>query len=127
MGSNGELVNIYLAGPYSSRLELLEIVKRLEQYGHSIKVPAIWLSGVHDDACPVECALTDIVNIKNSEMLLLFTNQNGRNGGRYIELGIAMGLEIPCIIVGDYTNVFTRLHRRIDSVDEFLFERTLWK
>lgn len=117
-------MKIYLAGTYSSREALNLIAEQLKEEGHDIKVPAIWLTGRHDNACPMECATSDIADIKNSDLLLLFTNENGRNGGRYVELGIALALGIPAMIVGKYTNVFTRLCRRVNSVGELLNERT---
>jgi len=117
-------VNIYLAGSYSARKKLADIAMKITQRGHDMHVPAIWLTGKHDDAAPVECATADLQDIKNADMLVLFTEYPGSRGGMYVELGIALAHRIPVIIVGPYTNVFTRLCRRIDSVDEFLDERS---
>lgn len=117
-------MKIYLAGRYSSRLKLLGFAKTLELQGHSINATAIWLTGQTDDACPVECASNDIKDLNESDLLLCFTEEVGRNGGSYVELGMALAKGIPAIIVGPYTNVFTRLCRRIDDVRELTKERT---
>jgi nucleoside 2-deoxyribosyltransferase len=117
-------MTIYLAGSYSARLELNKVAKLLEAKGHNIRVPAIWLTGQHDDACPIECATTDLKDIHDSDMLILFTIHQGSRGGMYTELGIALANHIPVVIIGPYTNVFTRLCRRVDSIDELLNERT---
>ena len=59
-----------------------------------------------------------------SNLLLFFSASVGRNGGSLVELGMAIAKGIPVVVVGRYTNVFTRLCRRVDSVEELMSERT---
>jgi hypothetical protein len=118
-------MRIYIAGRYSSMYLFNVIAKELESNGTNIVCDCTWLTGKTVDTCPLECASNDIQDIVNSDLLLLFTDSIGRNGGCYVELGIAMSHGVNCIIVGPYTNVFTRRFRRVDSVKELLEERTI--
>lgn len=117
-------MKIYLAGRYSDRVELFAVAKRLEEHGHDIQATPIWLTGRNDDSCPMECASNDMDDLFASNLLLFFSERVGRNGGSLVELGMALAKGIPVVVVGSYTNVFTRLCRRVDSVDELLSERT---
>jgi hypothetical protein len=123
---------IYLAARYSRRQELCEYRHELELRG--FKVPARWLNGAHqiNDAglaigpeveAAVEdpedradtvvlrerFALDDYEDVTSADLLIAFTQpprtDKGR-GGRHVELGIALGLHTPVIIVGPRENIF---------------------
>lgn len=117
-------MKIYLAGRYSDRVKLLGIAKTLEGQGRNINATPIWLTGENGGTWPIECAANDMNDLFASDLLLFFSESTGRNGGSLVELGMAIAKGIPVVVVGRYTNVFTRLCRRVDSVDELLKERT---
>lgn len=116
-------MKIYLAGAYSAR-QLISIADELRQHGTAIQVEAVWLLDKYEDAPPFECAAVDFRDIKGADLLIVFTNTKGTRGGMYVELGIALAMGIPVIIVGPYTNIFTRLCRRVDSIHELFKEFT---
>jgi nucleoside 2-deoxyribosyltransferase len=117
-------MKIYLAGAYTSRQRLAAIAQELRTNGTRIQVDTVWLLDEYENANPFECAAVDLRDIKSADMLLLFTDTNGTRGGMYVELGIALAKGIPVIIVGPYTNVFTRICRRVDSISELFNEFT---
>lgn len=126
-------MNIYLAARYSRRLELCGYRAQLEDRGH--KVPARWLDGAHQisnegiplteegerrfeeghpsaDLLRTQFALHDYSDVLAADMLIAFTEEprsGTSRGGRHVELGIALGAEIPVTVVGPRENLFCSL------------------
>jgi hypothetical protein len=127
-------MKIYLAARYSRRLELCGYREQLQAAGHH--VTSRWLNGSHqisDAGIPlgdageslVECdsgvdsqeaarlrarfAVEDFVDVRNAELLIAFTEpprSGPTRGGRHVELGLAIGMAKPVIIVGHRENIF---------------------
>lgn len=136
-------MNIYLAARYSRRLELCGYREELRAMGHV--VTSRWLDGTHqiaDDGRPIgddgegliegdsgahsaeavalreRFASEDIIDVQNSDCVISFTEPprtNARRGGRHVEFGIAIGINITqarprdrlaLIVVGHRENVF---------------------
>jgi hypothetical protein len=116
-------MRIYMAGGYSSMQLLRADAEKLRRLGKDIVVDCTWLTGAYDDTAPIECASGDISDIMKSDLVLLYTKTPSTKGGMYVEMGYAMAIGCCVIIVGPYTNIFTRRFRRVDSIDEILTER----
>lgn len=126
--------NIYLAARYSRRLELCGYRAELEMLGHN--VTSRWLNGDHqisdagtpigesgealvegDDGSNSELAARlrehfaqeDIADIERSDVFIAFTEpprSTASRGGRHVELGFALALNMPVYVVGHRENVF---------------------
>jgi hypothetical protein len=120
----------YLAARYTRRLELCGYRAELQALGHD--VPARWLNGSHQldnqgrpigeagellfengspeaDQYRQRFAQDDYYDVIAADRLIAFTEQprSGHSrGGRHVELGIALGLDIPVVVVGPRENVF---------------------
>jgi NTP pyrophosphatase (non-canonical NTP hydrolase) len=131
-------LRIYLAARYSRRLELCGYKKDLQAIGH--EVISRWLLGGHQmggDGTPIgdqgeslvedenthdksaelrlKFANDDLEDVSRSDLLIAFTEPpesvHGKRGGRHVELGIAIGKNIPIIVVGYRENVFCWLEQ----------------
>ena len=123
-------MNIYLAARYSRRLELCGYRDQLRERGH--RVPARWLDGAHqiaNDGMPLteegerrfeeghpdadhlraRFAQHDFEDVLGADMLIAFTEpprSGNSRGGRHVELGLALGADIPVTVVGPRENLF---------------------
>lgn len=127
-------MRFYLASRYSRRVELCEYKAQLESVGHVVE--ARWLSGDHqisDVGTPIgengeklvegddgstdvrsmrlrsKFAEDDFQDVIGCDALIAFTEpprSEFSRGGRHVELGIALGLKKPVIVVGHRENIF---------------------
>ena len=118
-------MRIYIAGRYTAMSRLNAEADKIRSLGHEVLIDCVWLTGRNDDTAPIECASNDLRDLRQSDMVLLYTNEAGTRGGMYVELGVALERGIPVVIVGPYTNVFTRLFRRVNEVGDIFRERTV--
>ena len=109
-------MNIYLAGRYGRRLELLGYAAQLVDLGHH--VTSRWLDGEHEaiDATASvgeqrTWAAEDFSDIDSSSVLIAFTEEPGvgGRGGRHVETGYALGCGKMVEVVGPVENVFHTL------------------
>jgi len=118
-------MKVYVAHNFSARSWLPKVVITLETHGHTCT--STW---IHDDA-HTECesleksAIVDIQDIRRSDCLILFTDQNGPvpGKGKYFEAGVAYALGLPVILVGeDRGFVFCHLPNvaKADTFEEVL-------
>jgi nucleoside 2-deoxyribosyltransferase len=116
-------MKVYLAGPYGARAQLTAYAKELAEIG--IEVTSSWLAETHEinsgtqgaavalsDTQVAEHAHTDIREVRDSDLLVLFTAaaigcEGG--GGRHVETGVALALRKPVLVVGEPENVFHRM------------------
>lgn len=105
-------LRVYLAARYDRRLEMVERSRDLRALG-GILVTAQWVEGLHEGASDPEtlgrCAAEDLADITTADLLITFTETPDvgfTSGGRHVELGYALGLGIPVLIVGPAENVF---------------------
>ena len=123
-------MRVYLAAPYGSRETIRGYASELTRVGFT--VTSSWLEETHEinegtqgaasalDPSQVAVhASTDLTDIDNSDLLVLFTsNAVGveGGGGRHVESGYAIAKALPVIVVGDPENVFHRLPRACSVV-----------
>lgn len=127
------MTTVYLAARYSRREELCGYRADLQALG--FRVPARWLNGSHqldDSGRPIgetgelmfengdaaadhfraKFARDDFEDVVTASLLVAFTevprsgDAGAGRGGRHVELGIALGLRIPVVVVGPRENVF---------------------
>lgn len=113
------MLNVYLAGRYSRREELVGYANQLVDAGFT--VTSTWLNGHHDykeqydlsSATHVEAmrkfATEDIDDVKRADVLIAFTEEprkTATRGGRHVEFGYALGMGKNVIVVGPLENVF---------------------
>ncbi len=111
-------MKIYVAGPASAREELQVYAAAFAQAGHEIT--SRWLdvpSGVGavldlSDSEVQRLVGRDLADVAIADTLVMFVpNQDvlfGHTGGRHVEVGFALALEIPVIVVGLPENIFHR-------------------
>lgn len=116
-------MNVYFAGRFSRREELLGYKEALEQmapdYGAEITVTSRWLLGGHewsgtaDEDVPVaECARfaeEDLADLRRANVIVCFTESprsGPARGGRHVEMGYALAMQKPILCVGYRENVF---------------------
>lgn len=114
-------MRLYLAGRFSRGRELKGYANELAAIGHD--VTARWLTRHRDlhyrdligCSAVIEQADThareDLEDVAYAEVFIQFTDAgpaHGR-GGKHVELGYALALNIPCWIVGPRENLFHHL------------------
>jgi nucleoside 2-deoxyribosyltransferase len=111
-------MKIYLASRFDRGHELRTYRDELRQIG--LTVTSRWLDGhglddqnaVYTDETLATFALDDLEDIKQSQVMVAFTEQRSigyMSGGRHVEAGYALALGIPLIIVGPAENIFYRM------------------
>ena len=123
-------MNIYVAGSWSRRREIVAVVRRLEQDGHHIT--SSWLTAEEPTpwdpqdpySLPTDTiamiAQRDLHDVATSEAVVLIANEAGvkmGGGGRHWECGYAYALGIPIIVVGRHEHVFHYLPRIVVTPD----------
>lgn len=115
-------MKVYLAAPYGARESIRQYAFELTEIG--ITVTSSWLNEQHEinagtqgaaialsDEQVSDHAQTDIREVRDSDLLVLFTAKTAGvegGGGRHVETGIALALRKPVLVVGDPENVFHR-------------------
>lgn len=117
---------VYLAARYSRREELCGYRSDLEALGFT--VTSRWLNGNHqvdEQGLSTEAgraererfAREDYEDVRAADLVIAFTEQprqTNSRGGRHVELGIAIGLGTPILIVGPRENVFCCLEPEVN-------------
>src|SRR3712207_4744657 len=110
-------MKVYLASRYSRREELRGYREELIAAG--IDVTSRWLIedhewvGTPDEVLPVDVGRRlgeeDLADIRAADLVVAFTEpprSTPSRGGRHVELGYALALRIPILLVGPRENVF---------------------
>lgn len=110
-------MRVYLAARFSRLPELNRYREELAELG--IEVTSRWLDGGHewvgtpDEEIPpweqARFAMEDLDDILAADLLVCFTEPSGEGparGGRHVEMGFALALGKPILVVGHYENVF---------------------
>jgi nucleoside 2-deoxyribosyltransferase len=121
-------MKIYLAGPFTDRDKLQDVADQLKGLGHEIT--SSWLYGSeqipesmtdnvkdyvtgkthHDESWSVfgKIATNDIEDVREADTLVKFHTDDleYRSGGKFVEMGVALGLGKGVIIVGAPEQVF---------------------
>ena len=92
----------YIADRYSRRLEAAEDARLLaEQLGW--ECVSRWLEGKHDGEPARVCAVDDITDLNHAEVLVIRGGQ-GTRGGKWAELGYALGRGITVLYYDRFTD-----------------------
>lgn len=123
-------MKIYLAARYSRRFEMQDYRETLIKAGHEIT--SRWIEGGHEitldpeDPGNIRFAIEDWSDLIDADLVIHFSDEpdaktRGR-GGRHVELGIALALGKPIILVGRRENVFHYLPqiRQFNSFEDAL-------
>lgn len=114
-------LNIYLAGAFSRRSEIDKRANELAAHGISVVSRWHgWKSSEPYDGPEAEmpnwlarmAAEQDIDDLGNAGALILFLDDETEytgNQGRMIETGIAIAMDIPVHVVGEWGSIFARL------------------
>ena len=97
-------MKIYIAAKFEDTDSYAVMKKRLEAEGHSITYD--WTVHNENELSKKECALADTQGVIDCDLLLLKAHVKGK--GQYSELGMAIALKKPSIIIddGESTNIF---------------------
>lgn len=117
---------IYLAARFSARPSLRVVRDALEKAGH--RVTSRWIDEdddqTHDsltDQGRLRCAVRDLTDIGDADILIVDTLLPANRGGREVEVGYALGRHKGFFVVGPIRNVFhTIATRRFDNWQEAL-------
>lgn len=117
---------IYLAAQYSQKDDIA--VKSAELRAADYVVTSTWTDEPHDahmsvkDVTPEDLLMyaeRDLREIRKADIFVLFTvdpDQPTKRGGRHVEFGYAMGLDVDLCIIGPRENIF---HFLKDDVQVF--------
>jgi hypothetical protein len=100
-------MRVYIASNYTRREEMQGYASQLREMGYTVNVR--WITGEHENMENETIALEDRQDLYESDVCLNFTKdaENARRrGGRHVEMGMAIALEIHCVIIGPRENVF---------------------
>lgn len=113
---------VYLAGRFDRQHEFRRYRDELVDVG--IEVTADWLDN-HGDAERIasgqehysdlelgDFAASDLHDVRKADLLVAFTESpdiGSSSGGRHIETGFALALDMPIIVVGPRENVFHKM------------------
>jgi hypothetical protein len=116
-------MNLYLAGDYELRAELEALADTLEAAGHFITsrwvresqpVSTDWVDRFIEIQNQVEhissedsarIALHDLDDLSAAEAMVLVNGPSTR-GGKHVELGAALAMDMPVYLIGPRTNIF---------------------
>ena len=119
---------IYVGGKWQEKAAVRAVQKSLTDAGHD--VVSVW-TGSKDtttDRGLMQQALVDYCGISESEVLVLVLNNEeaylNSSPNRYVEMGIALGRQIPIYMLGTARDdeIFHRLPwiHKVESVEEII-------
>jgi nucleoside 2-deoxyribosyltransferase len=105
------VTKVYIAAPSQLQLKCRSVKRSLELHGH--KVTSRWIdhNDLYSPSFEVQQAgaIVDLEDVAEADILLAFNPDEFRNsgtGGRHVELGYAIALKKPILLIGERTNVF---------------------
>lgn len=111
-------IRVYLASRFARQQEMVRVGEELEADGllvtsRWLKSPAPLKKADLEDGSAAALAAMDLSDLRGSDACIAFTEPEGSpgqgRGGRHVELGIAVGLELPILLVGPREHVFHAL------------------
>lgn len=124
-------MRFYLAARYSRRAEMLGYAAVLELYGH--EVVSTWIDGHHETRPGIDADATDeerrvwatedVFDVKRSDVVVSFTDQERGRGGRHVEFGLGLAWKKRLVLIGPYReHIFHCLYgvERFATWEEFL-------
>lgn len=108
---------IYIAGRFEAAPRLRPYRDRLRKLG--VQVSSTWLEE-RVGADPREMAKKDVREVRACTGLLLDTFDEDDRGGREVEFGLALALDLHVTVIGPGRNIFHNLaHKRYDTWEDF--------
>lgn len=113
-------MKVYIAAPYPVRDRAATMMRVLELRG--VEVTSRWLKAP-DTMCD-EHARKDLEDVAAADVLLALNPEGWEDkgtGGRHVELGYAIALGKPILLVGERTNIFHYLSSivQVDEISDF--------
>lgn len=121
-------MKIYLMARYSRHPEMQEVAHRLQHRGH--EVTSRWIWGKHQEhdaaigtgtlgALEAQFANDDIEDLRQADICIGFSDppRTISRGGRHAELGMAIILGKPIVVVGGHEHLFHALPQIIHVAD----------
>lgn len=102
-------MRVYIAAPFPLKHDAAALRARLSQRGTDCT--SRWIDA-GDGPDSKEWAEGDLADILQAHALVLLnpaTYANAGTGGRHVEVGYALALEIPVIVLGQKSNIFHEL------------------
>jgi hypothetical protein len=98
-------MRIYVAAPWIRRADAKDVALRLKDDGHFVQ--SIWHDQHQDTDDPMTLAReaqVDFVGVISSDIVLVLNLE--KSEGKAVEQGVAIGFEIPIMVVGERSNIF---------------------
>lgn len=113
-------MKVYIAAPYPVRERAATMMRVMELKG--IEVTSRWLKA--PDTMGDEHARKDLEDVAAADVLLALNPEDWGDkgtGGRHVELGYALALGKPILLVGERTNIFHHLSSivQVDEISDF--------
>lgn len=100
-------MKIYIAGSCPKKGQ--ELAAKLQALGHTITSSWLWKefkrTVAYSDAEKQEIAFQDHQDIRKSDCLILISDEEKVSGGKFVEVGIAIGLRLRILVVGRRENM----------------------
>lgn len=123
--------SIYIASKFHSRYRLRAIKKQLQSLGYVVLSkwmdPDVNLDPTTDQDSlgsnledSISEAGRDCLEIKNTNIFIIDTQDESGSGGRDVELGMALSLPCRCLRVGPIRNVFHAMLTPFKTWDEVI-------
>src|SRR5688572_468644 len=100
---------VYIAAPYPIRDRAIAMMRVFE--AHHLEVTSRWLKA--PDTLSDEHAQKDLQDVARADVLVAVNPvswESSGTGGRHVELGYALALGKPVLLVGERSNIFHHLH-----------------
>ena len=116
-------MRLYVAGKFEDHDECRMIMDRLEEQGHIITCD--WTNHEYSDkAYPTKYCQDDIKGVQDCDCLIFNAFNERKYSGALVEMGIALGLDKPVLILGHGidTCIFTHspLVKKFDNMKDLL-------
>ena len=106
-------MRIYLAAPWTRRVEARRVRDELEAAGHTVNSRWLDLHGGGGEHVLATEAQNDIDDLIACDVLVLLNLE--KSEGKAVETGFALALDIPIYVIGGHSNVF-HYHPRVKHV-----------
>jgi hypothetical protein len=92
-------MKLYVAGKYEHRFKVKMLMRFLRQYKHEITMD--WTVGLPTDVgYPLTNCLADVKGVQGADVYVGVFIEDYIYKGAYVEFGIALGLNKPCVLIG---------------------------
>lgn len=92
-------MKLYVAGKYEHRFKVKMLMRFLQQYKHEITMD--WTVGLPTDVgYPLTNCLADVKGVQDADVYVGVFIEDYIYKGAYVEFGIALGLNKPCVFIG---------------------------